>query len=182
MPKEQIALEKAHRLINSGPVTLIVAGHNGRVGVMPASWLMPVSQKPPMLALAVKPAAFTFEMIEQSREFTVNVATAQSARAVKICGSTSSKEVDKLKAAGLRAVAGLKLKTPIIEDCVGHLECTVVERYTMGDHVVFVAEIQAAQVEAGTFEGVWLVEKEEAKILHHLGGSSYSLPKGRFDI
>ena len=43
-------------------------------------------------------------------------------------------------------------------------------------------EVLAAQVEAGTFEGVWLVEKEEAKVLHHLGGSTYCVPKGRFDV
>ena len=30
--------------------------------------------------------------------------------------------------------------------------------------------------------GVWLVEKDEAKILHHLGGSTYCVPKGRFDV
>ena len=182
MPKETIALAKAHRLLTSGPVTLITAAYNQRVGIMPASWVMPISLKPLLVALSVASSAFTHELIEKSNEFAINIPTGDLARAVKQAGSISSRDVDKFKVLGLHPIAATKISAPLVEECIGHLECTVVDRYTFGDHTLFIAEIQAAQVETGTFEGVWLVEKEEAKVLHHLGGSTYCVPKGRFDV
>ena len=182
MPKEQIPLDKAHRLITNGPVTLITAAYKGRIGIMPASWVIPVSLKPLLVAVAINPGAFTHDLIDKSNEFAINVPTGDLVRAVKQAGSISSRDVDKFKAIGLHAITALKIKAPLVEECIGHLECGVIQRLTPGDHTIFIAEVQAAQVEAGTFEGVWLVEKEEAKVLHHLGGTSYCVPKGRFDV
>lgn len=182
MPKESVPLDKAHRLITNGPVTLITSAYKDRIGIMPASWVIPVSLKPLLVAVAINPKAFTHEMIEKSGEFAINIPTGDLARAVKQAGSISSRDLDKFKAIGLHPLPGLKISSPLVEECVGHLECSVVARHNPGDHTIFIAEVVAAQVEAGAFEGVWLVEKEEAKILHHLGGSTYCVPKGRFDV
>ena len=182
MPKEPVALDKAHRLITNGPVTLVCSAYKDRVGIMPVSWVMPVSLKPLLVAIAINHKAFTHEMIEKSNEFSVNVPTGDLARAVKQAGGISSRDVDKFKVIGLHPLAALKIKSPLVEECIGHLECGVIERLSPGDHTIFIAEVLAAQVEAGAFEGVWLVEKEEAKVLHHLGGSTYCVPKGRFDV
>lgn len=182
MPKEQVPLTKAHRLLTNGPVTLVTAAYKDRVGIMPASWVMPVSLKPLLVALSVTPTAFTYELIDKSNEFAVNVPNASLARAVKQCGSLSGRDVDKFSVVGLHPLTALKVRAPLVEECIGHLECGVIQRYEVGDHILFIAEVVAAQVEAGTFEGVWLVEKEEARVLHHLGGSSYCFPRGRFDV
>jgi flavin reductase (DIM6/NTAB) family NADH-FMN oxidoreductase RutF len=182
MPKEQIPLEKAHRLLTGGACTLVSSAFKEKIGIMPASWVMLVSLKPPLVAVAVAPMAFTHELIEKSGELVINIATGDLARAVKQAGSISSRDVDKFKAVGLHPTPGLKVKSPLVEECIGHLECTVLERHSPGDHTIFIAQVVAAQVEVGTFEGVWLVEKEEAKVLHHLGGSTYCVPKGRFDV
>ena len=182
MPKEQIPLDKAYRLLTCGPVTLVTASYKDRVGIMPVSWAMPVSLKPLLVAVAVNPRAFTHDLIDKSNEFVLNIPTGDLARAVKQAGSISSRDVDKFKLLGLHPMRGLKLNAPLVEECIGHLECGVIERFVPGDHTIFIGEVQAAQVEAGTFEGVWLVEKEEAKVLHHLGGSTYFVPKGRFDV
>ncbi len=182
MPKETVALERAYRLITNGPVTLITAAYKDRLGIMPAAWVIPVSLVPPLVAVAINPRAFTHELIERSNEFTVNVPAGHLARAVKQAGSISSRDVDKFKVLGLHPLEALKVKAPLVEECIGHLECGVIDRLTPGDHTIFIAEIVAAQVESGTWEGVWLVEKEEARVLHHLGGSTYCTPKGRFDV
>lgn len=182
MPKEPISLDKAHRLITSGPVTLITAAYKDRVGVMPASWVIPVSLRPLLIAIAINPRAFTHELIDKSNEFAINVPTGDMARAVKQAGSISSRDHDKFQVLGLHPLAALQIRAPLVEECIGHLECGVIERYSPGDHTIFIGDVQAAQVEVGTFEGVWLVEKEEARTLHHLGGSAYCVPKGRFDV
>jgi flavin reductase (DIM6/NTAB) family NADH-FMN oxidoreductase RutF len=182
MPKESVPLEKAHRLITSGPVTLITSAYKDRIGIMPAAWVIPVSLKPLLVAVAINPRAFTHELIEKSNEFSINVPNGDLARAVKQAGTISSRDLDKFKAVGLHPLTALKISAPLVEECIGHLECGVLQRLTPGDHTIFIAEVLAAQVESGAFDGVWLVEKEEARVLHHLGGSTYCTPKGRFDV
>lgn len=182
MPKDQIPLDKAHRLLTSSPVTLITAHDAGKDGIMPASWVMPVSLKPLLVAVSITPKAYTHELIEKSGQFCINIPAVDLARAVKQAGSISSRDVDKFRAVGVHRSQALKVNAPLVEECIGHLECTVTARHVFGDHTLFIGEVLAAQVEIGTFEGVWLVEKEEAKVLHHLGGSTYFVPKGRFDV
>jgi flavin reductase (DIM6/NTAB) family NADH-FMN oxidoreductase RutF len=160
----------------------VTATYKGKTSILSASWVMPVSHEPPLVALAVNPANFTYELIDGSEEFAVNIPTGDLVKQVKYCGSVSGREVDKFKATGLHPLQAAKVSAPLIEECVGHLECGVRDRVVAGDHVMFIGEILAAAVEVGAFEGVWLVEKEEAKILHHLGGSTYFVPKGRFDV
>jgi len=108
---------------------------------MPASCVMPVSLKPLLLGLSVSPNAFTHELIEKSNEFTVNFHW-RHRRAVKQAGGISSRDVDKFKAIGLHPIPSLKVKAPLVEECIGHLECGVIERYTFGDHTLFIGEVQ----------------------------------------
>jgi len=182
MPKEPVQLTRATRLINSGPVVLVTAWSGGQANVMVASWAMPVSSDPPLVAVAISPKRFTHALIKKSAEFVLNIPNALLAKQVKLCGSMSGDRVDKFKETGLTQLPASKVRPPLIKECVGHLECALVQAIDVGDHTVFVGQVVAAWVETGTFEGVWLVEREEAKLLHHLGGSSYCIPKGRFDV
>jgi len=182
MPKEEVTLNRALRLINSGPVVLVTAAAKGRMTVMAAAWATPVSSTPPLVVVAIHPARFTHELIQKSGEFVLNVPHADLAKKVNYCGSVSGRDHDKFKEAGLTPVEAKKVGAPWIAECIGHLECGVVAAHVTGDHTLFVGQVLAAWVESGTFDRVWLVDKEEARLLHHLGGNSYCVSSGRFEL
>jgi flavin reductase (DIM6/NTAB) family NADH-FMN oxidoreductase RutF len=85
----QLDLGKANRLINHGPTILVTARHEERENLMTAAWCMPVSKKPPMLAVAVGPSRFTHDLIIESKEFTVCIPGRDLAEQVMCCGTTS---------------------------------------------------------------------------------------------
>jgi flavin reductase (DIM6/NTAB) family NADH-FMN oxidoreductase RutF len=112
----------------------------------------------------------------------LNVPHADLAKQVNYCGSVSGRDHDKFKEAGLTPVEAKKVGAPWIAECLGHLECGVVAAHVAGDHTIFVGQVLAAWVESGTFDRVWLVEKKEARLLHHLGGNFFCVPTERIEV
>ena len=181
--KEEIPFTRVHRLINPGPVVLVTAKYKDRVNVMTAAWAVPISLRPPLVGVAIAPRCFTHDLIRRSEQFALNIPGRALLEQVKLCGTLSGHDVDdKFEAAGLTPVDALEIDAPLIEECLGHLECALVEAITLGDHTLFVGEVIAAQVEREAFDETWLLEEEEAKPLHHLGGEFYALLEERIEV
>lgn len=88
------------------------------------------------------------------------------------CGQVSGRKCDKLKEYGFALLPAQRIKSPWIAECIGHLECGVIDVFRTGDHDLFVGEIQAAYVEEGLFDQYWLPD-ERTHLIFHLGGNCY---------
>ncbi len=172
--KESLPIAFANRMLNPGPVVLVTTQLKGQPNIMAASWITPISFEPPMLGVCVSPLRLTHEYIVKSDEFALNIPTIDLVKQVDLCGSVSGREVDKFKKTGLRPADSEAIQAPLIEECIGHIECGVINAYSVGDHTLFVAQIQAAQVVKEAFAERWLLPVPEAKPLHHLGGKFYA--------
>jgi flavin reductase (DIM6/NTAB) family NADH-FMN oxidoreductase RutF len=176
MAKVDIELRRATRLIASGPVVLITSQYRGKKNLMAAGWLAPVSSDPPMVAVAVHPGRYTYGLIEKSGQFALNIPPRPLAEQVKKAGTLTGAEVDKFLQVGLTPYEGKQVSAPLIAECIGHLECGVVERVAAGDHTLFIAEIVAASCDEAAFDGEkWTLADEKLKPLHHLGGDWYAV-------
>ena len=144
---------------------------------------MPISHRPPLVGVSIAPQRFTHDLIRRSGQFALNIPGRALLEKVELCGTLSGHNVDdKFAAAGLTPVDALEIDAPLIEECLGHLECALVEAISLGDHTLFVGEVVAAQAEGEAFDGTWLLEEEEAKPLHHLGGKVYALLEERIEV
>lgn len=118
----------------------------------------------PVWTVLVRPSRYTYQLIEQSSQFTISVPGAELEKACKICGSTSGRDRDKLAEAGLRAVPARKVTPPVIAGCIAYYECRVLHNndvqpgtlvqqiadgaYRSGDfHRVYWGEILTAYVD-----------------------------------
>jgi len=129
-----------------------------------------------MVGIAVSPRRFSHELIRRSGEFAVNVPTADLLGAVWICGTTSGRDADKFAAAGITPSAARAIGAPLVDECVGHLECRVEQAVTAGDHSVFLGRVVAADAESGCLgEGPGTAR---VQTLHHLGGRRFFTSAG----
>ena len=179
--KKEIPLDHANRLLNHGPVVLISSEWNGRPNVMAAAWQTPLSIHPLLVGVSIAPKRYSHELIAQSQEYVVNVPPRTLYRQVHGCGTVSGRDQDKFTLFGLTAIQGRRVRVPRIEECIGHLECVVVNAVTVGDHTFFVGEVLSASVEEGTFHDVWNVAQPSGQTLHHLGSSFYTYPEELID-
>lgn len=176
MGKIDIDLSHATRLLESGPVTLVTAKHKGTANVLAAAWITPISNNPPMVALAIYPARYTHDLIQKGGSFTVNIPPRALAQKVKEVGESSGEEVDKFLKVGLTPFEGRQVNAPLIEECIGHLECALVDTLRAGNHTLFLGEIVAASADDDAFNGErWTLADELGKPLHHLGGNIYAV-------
>ena len=125
----------------------------------------------PMWVVLVRPSRFTYQLIEQTNDFTVNVPTKDLAKAVAYCGSHSGRDENKLAKLGLSVAAGEKVGSGIIEACPINYECQVVgksdivpemltkavksEYYGQGDyHRVYFGEVLGAYADKKAAAGL----------------------------
>ena len=171
----------ARRLLGGGPVTLLTTAWRGNTNVMPAAFVTPVSIDPPLIAVAVHPARHTHDMIKYSEEFALNIPTRELLHHCQYLGSVSGTELDKLDLTKLPTFSARRLQVPLLEGCVGWIECGVEDAYTMGDHTLFVGKVAAASAEQDAFDETWLLADPEERPLHYLGVNFYAILGDRLE-
>lgn len=176
MGKVDIDLARATRLLQPGCIALVTTKYKDKHNVMVAAWVTPVSHDPPMVVLAVHPARLTHDLIVKSSAFTLNIPPRPLLEQVKKIGEVSGTEVDKFLLTNLTPYEGKEVSAPRIAECIGHLECGVVEKINAGNHTLFLGEIVAAAADELAFDGEhWTLADESVKPLHHLGGNVYAI-------
>lgn len=182
--KKDVPLWQAYRLLQPGTVALVTARYLDKANVMPASWVAPVSFDPPRIGVAVAPIHLTYDLIRRSEVFALNIPGRPLAEQVDHAGRISGRDVeDKLAELGLTEAEADQIDAPLIEECLAHIECGLVEAIDLGDHTWFVGEVLAAKADAEAFNETWLLgEDEEKKPLLHLGGAVYTVPEARIEI
>ena len=165
----------ALRLLGGGPVALVTTRWRDQTDVMPAVWMTPLSRTPPLIGLAVNPARHTHDMIRFSEEFALNFPARDMANHAHYFGAVSGRDVGKLDLAKLATFRASKVQAPLIEGCLGWVECSVDDSFRFGDHTLFVGRVLVVQVDPQAFDETWLVGDREYRPLHYLGGDRYAL-------
>jgi len=81
----------------------------------------------PMFVVLVRHSRYTYECIEASGDFTVNVPSLDMAEAVEFCGTVSGRDHDKFAECGLTAGQSQTIISPYIDECHLVYECQVVQ-------------------------------------------------------
>lgn len=119
-------------------VTIAVPeGYNGMI----ASWVTQCSHKPPLIALAIRKNRLSHKQILETKKFCVNVLPRESATMIqqfKIADWTN-----KFTACSYNlSPNGL----PVVNDCIGFLDCQLEKTIDTGDHTLFIGQIVAGNL------------------------------------
>lgn len=127
-------------------VLVSCVGADGKANIIPLGWSMQTSFLPRLVAISVGKTRFSHKLITESREFVLAVPGEDLAEAVRICGSSTGRSVDKFKKTRLRRVPAKKVAPPLIGECIANNECKVVATLDTGDHTIFIGEVVAAHL------------------------------------
>lgn len=112
----------------------------GRETAMLASWVQQASFDPPMITIAVNRQRWLNDWIEKSPSIGVSVLAATQRDVLKTFGKGFGP--DEPAFAGVETIRGAT-GLPLLADCLGTLEGTVVSRTAAGDHFLYLAELIA---------------------------------------
>ena len=148
------------------PGILLTTKVGDKVNSMTIGWgTVGIIWERPVFVAYVRQQRYTREMLDECREFTINVPMGEFRRKILgICGSKSGRDTDKIKAAELTLVEPEIISVPGIKELPLTLECRVLYRqeqessqfndeitrqfYTVetGDHICYYGEIVSAYI------------------------------------
>ncbi|MBD3180653.1 flavin reductase family protein [Candidatus Poribacteria bacterium] len=153
--------ETIELMANPG-LLLVSVDSAGKPNAMTIGWgTIGIIWGKPIFTVLVRPSRYTYGLMEETGDFTVNVPNADMRDTVMFCGTKSGRDYDKFKENSLIAVPSKEIKSPGIEQCPIHYECKVVHKndvlkekldgkiissaYSGGDfHTIYYGEILAA--------------------------------------
>ena len=134
-------------LLGPIPPTLITCGTMDAPNIFTVAWTGIINTIPPKTYISVRPERFSYELIEKSGEFVINIPTEELVRAVDFCGVRSGRTVDKFKEMNLTAEQAPNLSAPMLAESPINLECRVTEKLELGSHHMFLADIVSVNVD-----------------------------------
>jgi flavin reductase (DIM6/NTAB) family NADH-FMN oxidoreductase RutF len=113
--------------------TLLVSRSKDKVNVMALAWkTIGELWGYPICTVAVAPTRYTFSLLNDIKEFTLNVPSPQIENAINIAGSSSGRDTDKIAEAGLTLTPSKHISVPMIEEAMLNYECKVIHTAESG--------------------------------------------------
>jgi flavin reductase (DIM6/NTAB) family NADH-FMN oxidoreductase RutF len=128
MPKQEAAytehLQETLKVMEDRGLLLVARDREGKPNTMAIGWAtFGVMWGKPACMIMVRPSRYTYGLLVESEDFTVNVPPSSLAETVSFCGTVSGRNHDKFRERGLTAVPARTVRAPIIDECVIHYEC-----------------------------------------------------------
>jgi flavin reductase (DIM6/NTAB) family NADH-FMN oxidoreductase RutF len=173
--RQPVELGKAYRLLNHGPTVLVTSAHAGARNVMAAAWNMALDFEPPKVCVVIATGTHTRALVDASGEFALNIPDRSMAPTTLAVGDFSGKDVNKFERWGLTTFASQKISAPLLDGCIGWLECKVIpEPHIQQRYDLFIGEVVAAWADSSVFsEGHWHFGPGAPRSLHYIAGGTF---------
>ncbi|MEQ1659595.1 MAG: flavin reductase family protein [Hylemonella sp.] len=118
-------------------VTVVTSGQaaSRRVGVT-ANSFSSVSLSPPIVSWSLLAASPSLDVFDRAGRFVINILSVDQLHLSKRFASSVA---DKFE--GVAFTPGLE-GLPVLQDCVATIECRTTERLLVGDHVLFLGQVE----------------------------------------
>ena len=124
-------------------VTVITTNHNGEKHGMTANAFSSVSLDPPLILISVDKRANMHEILTEHDAFCVNFLPVHRREWSDWWAGKAPKDADQF--ADIPHTEGVT-GSPILDGCLGYIDCKVWARYPGGDHTLVLGEVQDAEV------------------------------------
>lgn len=161
------------------PAVMVSCGNAaGQTDIITIAWTGTICTNPPMLYISVRPERASYPIIRESGEFVVNLTTRKLQRACDWCGARSGRDWDKWAECGLTAAPAASLEfAPVIAQSPVNIECKVAEVKELGSHHMFLASVEAVQVEDGLLDERGRLDLGRAGLTAYSHGEYFELGK-----
>lgn len=119
---------------------------NEKPNIITVAWAGTVCSDPAMVSVSIRKERYSHSIINESKEFVINLVTEDLTFATDYCGVKSGKDHDKFKEMNLTAAPASKVSCPIIAESPVNIECKVTKVLELGSHDMFIAEVVAVDV------------------------------------
>jgi len=145
--------------------------------IITVAWTGVICSDPAMVYVSVRPSRYSYDLIEKSKEFVINLTTENLTYTTDWCGVKSGKNVDKFETMHLTKQKADFVKCPMIAESPISLECKVIEEKDLGSHTMFIAEVLGVHVAEEYIDEKGTFDISKCNLMAYANGGYYSLGK-----
>lgn len=152
---------------------------DGTPNLAPYSFFNLVSANPPTVIFSAGRRRGglkdTSANVRATGEFTVNVVTEETVKAMNLTAGDVGPDVDEFRLAGLTATAGDRVRAPRVAEAAASLECTLARTIELADpptNTVFVGDVLVLHVRKDVLDGT-RIDYQALRAVGRLAGSDY---------
>ncbi|MDE6610742.1 MAG: flavin reductase family protein, partial [Muribaculaceae bacterium] len=123
------------------PAVLVSCGDQDTSNFLTVAWTGTICSDPAMCYVSVRPERYSHDLIKRNMEFTINLTTADMAKATDWAGVRSGRDFDKWKETGLTPEPGVAVACPSIKEAPVSIECRVRDIISLGSEGMFIGEV-----------------------------------------
>ncbi len=117
---------------------VLTAANKDQVAAGTVNWVTQASFQPPLVVVGVKADSFLHTIVQESGKFVLNVLGKEQQSLAFTFFKPAKREGNTISGEPFHAgVTG----SPILDNCIGFAECTVVETVQKGDHTIVIGEV-----------------------------------------
>lgn len=146
----RLTVAEAQKLASPAPFALLsVKREDGKTNLMALSWWSFLSNHPPLLGVCLSKKGLSGSLIEKNGEFALSLVGPALKDSAFRCGCCSGRVVDKAEDFGIPLEDAQAIGAQVVSGSRAVFECRLLSAAAAGDHVFYIAEIVAAQGDAG---------------------------------
>ncbi|OGP62193.1 MAG: flavin reductase [Deltaproteobacteria bacterium RBG_13_49_15] len=168
---------KPGNVLSPLPVVLVSCGgtRGWKPNLITIAWTGNVCSEPPMVSISVRPQRYSFEILQTTREFVINVPSVRQLKTTDWCGMVSGRKKNKFEEMKLTPAPALKVSAPIVQECPINIECRIQQSLNLGSHTMFVAEVVAVQVSTSLIDKKGRLRIEKGELMAYAHGQYFTL-------
>lgn len=130
------------------PVVLVSSSDGeGHDDVCTIAWAGTINSDPAMVSISVRKSRYTYDLIQKSGDFVINLTTKELVFATDYCGVKSGRDEDKFESMKLTKEKAKLVSAPLIKESPVNIECKVTKSEDLGSHTIFMAEVVAVHAD-----------------------------------
>ena len=97
------------------PAVMVSCGDMENSNIITVAWTGVICSDPAMVYISVRPERYSYALLNETKEFVINLTTENLTYETDFCGVKSGKEIDKFREAGLTKEKANFVKCPLIK-------------------------------------------------------------------
>ena len=139
---------KPGNMLNPVPAVMVsVTDKEGKSNIITVAWAGTVCTNPPMVSISVRPSRYSYQILEETGEFVINLTNESLVKACDYCGVVSGRDVNKFAKTGLTPIPMEHVHAMGIDESPVNMECKITEKRELGSHTMFIAEVVGVTVD-----------------------------------
>ncbi|MCM8766752.1 MAG: flavin reductase family protein [Candidatus Omnitrophica bacterium] len=142
--------------LKKGNVLVCSIDKKGKPNLMAIGWgCIGIVWGQPIFSIFIRPSRYTYNLIEQTDDFSVNIFDDKYKKVINWCGSVSGRDYDKFKETKLTPLKSKYIMSPIVKEGKINFECIVVAKVDINPEMLD-NEIKERNYKSGDYHRVYL--------------------------